>query len=326
MTEETAKQLLQKLAEAKKTAGLKDTLSALATKGTALAREGLDLAAYVPGVVASKVDKLAPRTPTDTKTMSALEAVRDAQNANRQAYNNAMTRDDWAKLFTASLGAGAAVSGVKSYNMMAQDRKKRRDPSYVEELPIPYREAKTAYNLLQDAIGGAYNAVITPDKDVKTRFDSSTYFPGAVAAVIGGLYGSGALAQAVTSRLRARRNEADLDKKRQALKQEMLSLYDKTAEALDTCFDAFKAGEGEPGPSYISGNAIRNAILTASVIAAPIGFSQQYRQSSKLDEIKAVQDAMKMRARMRESQQPSDLYATLEPVEAKKKKQLALEV
>ena len=301
MTDELAKQLRAKLAAVR----------------VSQEKAGLDLPATM--------DSSARPAPTPKTSFShigdQLAAALDHARAQRASVMQSAQLDHWGRAGAAGLGLGSVLAGLAATRRARQERKKKEYPVNVNDMPIPYAVSKNAGVLdsvassvgsaagqgMQSAGNAFTRTFLTPDDRVTTPTDLSTYPIGLGAAAAGGLFLGRAGVGAVLKHMQKSREEAEIEKKRNEFKQELLNLYSKTAEPLSRAYAAIEK-------SADLGNKIRNMSLLAATVAAPYGFAQQYAASRKNDERKAIEQARRLRARLRESQQPSDLYASLEPV------------
>lgn len=256
----------------------------------------------------------------------------DKLQENAQVKLQGMQRDDWARIFAGSLGLGSVLAGLSAYRNMQQDRKPKKYPAHIQDVPVPYVQKSgglrdTLSHAAQSGISGLFDMgtsavqaakdqLITPDAAVDRPWLMSTYPLGAGAALAGGLYLGNNGVRSVLSSLRKSRQQAERDKQRDEFRQELLALHAKTAATLTRCYGHIKSATGQYGNL---GNYLRNGSLLAATLALPYGFAQQYQRSHKYSDRQAVEDALKLRARIRAMQQPSDLYASLEPVERTEK-------
>lgn len=258
------------------------------------------------------------------KANDPREQLVAALRSSAQAQLGSAQKSEWARLLAGSVGVGGILAGLNAYKGMSFDRQKKKYPQHVQDLPIPYTQKAGALEALTQAAGELpgrlMNAGVetagnvarqfyTPDAEVKDHRMLSSYPIGASAAIMGGLYLGNAGTKALLSKLRASRQEAELAKTREEFRQELLGLQQKTSAALTRSYARIKAATG---PADV-GNLVRNGSLALATMALPLGFVNQYQRTSKFDDRRAVREALKARARLREAQQPADLYAVLEP-------------
>lgn len=215
----------------------------------------------------------------------------DAAVKARKAISNETTRDIALALIAGSM-LGLPLAGMAAWRRVQQPKRKLQSLQASEyDLPIPYAKAANA---------------------LPATKHQQLFYTAAIptAAILGG-YGAYSAGSKMFDSLFKATREREVERKRKALKDEIIRLY-----ATPTAAKSASVYAAVEKCALLSlNNQYTRFGLGLAVPASLIGFLQQYKQTRKDDPAKLIDRALRRRAARREQQRPSDLYAQLEHVE-----------